>query len=134
MHISELHKYLAERIEVSNYIVSLEKEYAKEILNALATEPVPEKIHSQLTPVESVLYVTLVEANGDVVLYQRLMFVAQLSSIGVVHVYINRLRKKIKQLGWGSIQTVHGRGYFLRKELNHVNCNCLPCFVEQSRR
>lgn len=117
MHINELRKYLAQRIEVSNYIVSLEMEYAREILNVLATEPIPAGIHSQLTPVESALYVALVEANGDVVLYQRLMFVAQLSSIGTIHVYVNRLRKKIKQLGWGiSIQTAFGRGYFLRKD------------------
>lgn len=112
-------------IDVTDMYVQDSQPYIIEGIGSITYNMITNKIkkgdfEKELNPIESRIFLLLVEADGKVVTYEKLKEYMDYQSVTTVmeitKVYIHRLRRKIKQIGGDDVKIVshYSKGYSLR--------------------
>jgi hypothetical protein len=112
-------------IDVTDLYVQDSQPYVIEGIGCLNYNMITNKIYrngkeKELNPIESRIFLLLVEANGGIVSYEKLKDYMDYPDVATVmeiaKVYIHRLRSKIKQIECKSVSIVshYAKGYSLR--------------------
>ncbi|MGD9729520.1 MAG: winged helix-turn-helix domain-containing protein [Nitrospiraceae bacterium] len=98
----------------------LSRELVRQLIVALgqpqAEDPWLLEIQGGTTPIEFRIYRALYQAKGRIVEHASLLGSAGVATLESLWVHVRRLRMKVEAHGWGKIETVRERGYFLEVE------------------
>lgn len=112
-------------IDVTDYYLGARKDFLIEGIGSINYDMMTNKIihgekEVELNLIESRLLLLLIDANGELVTYQKMKefldYQAVTSVMDFAKVYVHRIRKKLKQIGCEDVKIVshYSKGYSLR--------------------